>query len=590
MSVSGSAQTTLAQSIAETILQGFNAHFSAFQKISAGALKRFESADWKGVREASRERIVVYDESVDNNIQILKTSFQLKPLDEALWKNIKLAYILLLQNHHQPELAETFYTSVFCRMFHRTHFTNEFIFIRSAVSTEYIEFGRPAYRVFYPSTIGLRTSIRGIIQQCGFTLPFENLQQDVRNITRALNKGLQSQLRNAQLNFQLQVINAVFFRNKAAYIVGRAINGQDNVPFALPILNNEQGGLYVDALLLGVNELSQVFEFSYVYFMIDHPVPSAIVNFLQELMPTRRKEDLYSSIGFHKHGKTDFYRDFLHHLKYSNDELVIAPGIKGMVMMVFTLPSYPYVFKIIRDKFAPPKDIDRKTVEAKYQLVKQHDRVGRMADMLEYSDVSMPRARFSKELITEMLESCASSIEFDDDQVVIKHVYIEHRMIPLNIDMQQADDERLLKLMRGYGEAIKELAAANIFPGDLLFKNFGVTPLGRLVFYDYDEVCYLTDCNFRRIPEPRSPEDEMAAEPWYNVGPNDIFPEEFATFLFADSRVLNTFTRLHADLLEPEFWQQKQENIRADIHEDVFPYPLTLRFARNTAKPASNKP
>jgi isocitrate dehydrogenase kinase/phosphatase len=298
-------------------------------------------------------------------------------------------------------------------------------------------------------------------------------------------------------------------------------------------------------------------------------------------MPARSTADLYSAIGYHKHGKTVFYRDFLHHLKYSDDELVVAPGIRGMVMAVFTLPSYPYVFKVIRDRFAPPKEIERKTVERKYQLVKQHDRVGRMADMLEYSNVAFPKKRFSKELLDELAKICANSIVFDGELVVIKHVYIERRMTPLNLDIATADDERLEKLLRGYGKAIKELAAANIFPGDMLFKNFGVTPLGRVVFYDYDEISYLTDCNFRKIPAARYPEDELSAEPWYSVAPNDIFPEEFATFLLSSPRIRKAFMKNHGDLFEPEFWWQKQQNIKQGIFEQVFPYPESMRFPRD---------
>jgi isocitrate dehydrogenase kinase/phosphatase len=395
--------------------------------------------------------------------------------------------------------------------------------------------------------------------------------------------------RRAHLDFQFQVINALFFRNKAAYVVGRAINGCERFAFALPVLNTERGGLYVDALLLGEGAVSQLFEFSYVYFMVDHPVPSAIVNFLLELLPARRKADLYSAIGLHKQGKTAFYRDFLHHLKYSDDDLIRAPGIPGMVMEVFTLPSYPYVFKVIRDRIAPPKDVDRKTVEAKYQLVKQHDRVGRMADMLEYSYVALPRARFSQALLDELLETCASSIELDADMVVIKHVYIERRMVPLNMYMDEAGERDLEEAIRGYGDAINQLAAVNIFPGDILYKNFGVTPLGRVVFYDYDEIAYLCECRFRAIPPPRFPEDEMAAEPWYPVHPNDVFPEEFATFLLVDPRVRRIFMKYHKDLLEPGFWQAKQRNVAAGVYEDVFPYPESIRFPRGRGDAAGRR-
>lgn len=580
MTQSKPLQQKLSHAVAETVLHGFEKHFKKFQKVTTGAQARFELADWEGQRTASLKRILFYDKRVDEAIDNLRKTFDVNYLDESLWRKIKREYVLLLLDHKQPELAETFYNSVFCRLFHRRYFNNDHIFVRSAVSTEYIESERAAYHVFYPAELGLRTTINKVLKKCSYNTAFEDITYDVRNITKALCDYIRHRHRRAHLNFQIHVINAVFYRNKGAYIVGKAINEYDVFPFAVPVLNNEKDGLFVDTLLLGEDALSRLFEFSYAYFMVDHPVPSAIVNFLRELMPTRSKEDLYAAIGFQKQGKTDFYRDFLHHLKYSEDKLIVAPGVKGMVMAVFTLPSYPYVFKIIRDNFAPPKDTSRKEVEAKYQLVKQHDRVGRMADMLEYSYVALPVKRFSKILLQELTTECAESIEIDNDQIIIKHVYIERRMIPLDMDLADASDERLECLVKGYGEAIKELAAANIFPGDLLFKNFGVTPLGRVVFYDYDEVTYLTDCNFRKIPPPRYPEDELAAEPWYSVGPHDIFPEEFATFLLGDPRIRKAFMKYHADLLEPEFWQQKQENIKAGVFEDVFPYPPSIRFPR----------
>ncbi|UCH54250.1 MAG: bifunctional isocitrate dehydrogenase kinase/phosphatase [Pseudomonadota bacterium] len=580
MTTSMTVQPNLAQAIARCILEGFDKHFRIFQEITAGARERFRSADWHGARNAARQRILFYDKRVNETIAVLNERFNFKQIDESLWQQVKVEYVLLLQHHRQPELAETFYTSVFCRMFHRAYFNNNNIFVRSAVSTEYIESDTPAYHVYYPAKLGLWTTIVRIIEQARLALPFEDLARDVQQITNTLSNAIAQQSKRVELNFQFQVLNTMFFRGKAAYVVGKVVNGTDALPLALAILNNERGGLFVDALMLGEKAVSQLFEFSYVYFMAEHPVPSAIVNFLRELMPRRSKEDLYSAIGFQKHGKTDFYRDFLHHLKYSEDEFIAAPGIPGMVMAVFTLPSYDYVFKVIRDRFAPPKETDRKTVEAKYQLVKQHDRVGRMADMLEFSYVALPKRRFSKELLEQLMDICASSIEIEGEQVVIKHVYIERRMIPLNMDMAEADDERLDYLMKNYGEAIKELAAANIFPGDLLFKNFGVTPLGRLVFYDYDEVCYLTDCRFKAFPRAPHPEDEMAAEPWFSVEPNDIFPEEFTSFLLADPRVRKAFMKYHADLLTPELWRQKQRNIEAGIYEDVFPYPPSIRFAR----------
>jgi isocitrate dehydrogenase kinase/phosphatase len=572
----------LSKNIAETILSGFDRHFSIFTKITQGARERFENADWEAERTALRERIKFYDIRVKDSVNDLHKLFDLDNFNGALWFDVKREYVQLIQNHHQPELAETFYNSVFCAVFHRDYFDNNYIFVRSVVSTEFINSDNPSYHVYYPARRGFRASIRLVLIDGGFNLPFENLDRDVRNITQSLIRQTFPRPRRAHLNFQFQVISTVFYRNKAAYIVGKCINSDMEIPFAIPILNNEQGSLYADTIIIGTKGLSRLFEFSYVYFMVDHPVPSSIVSFLRELMPSRSKQDLYSVIGLHKQGKTDFYRDFLHHLKHSEDELIIAPGIKGMVMVVFTLPSYPYVFKVIRDRFPPPKKVTRQQVRDTYQLVKQHDRVGRMSDTLEYSHVAFPVKRFSQELLEELYDTCTNSVSEEGEHIVIKHLYIERRMTPLNIAVLRADDKQLDRLMRGYGDAIKELAGANIFPGDLLLKNFGLTGqgLGRVVFYDYDEICYLTECNFRKIPPPRYPEDEMAAEPWFSIGANDIFPEEFAIFLFAENRTRQAFLKYHKDLLDADFWIQKQKNIKAGIYEDVFPYPQRIRFNR----------
>ncbi|CAD7849222.1 MAG: Isocitrate dehydrogenase phosphatase (EC 2.7.11.5)/kinase (EC 3.1.3.-) [Olavius algarvensis Gamma 3 endosymbiont] len=568
--------------IAASILNGFNRHFTIFSKITKGAKERFENADWDAERAASRERIEFYDIRVKDSIRDLHKLFDLEPFNSQLWFDVKREYVLLISNHLQPELAESFYNSVFCALFHRDYFGNDYIFVRSAVSTEFIDSEKPSYHVYYPAKRGFRSAIKQVLLDSDFNLPFENIDRDVRNITQALIKQTFPRPRRAHLNFQFQVISSVFYRNKAAYIVGRAINSNQEVPFAIPILHSGSDSIYCDAIIIGKQGLARLFEFSYVYFMVDHPVPSSIVTFLRRLMPTRSKESFYSAIGFHKQGKTVFYRDFLHHLKHSEDELIFAPGVKGMVMAVFTLPSYPYVFKVIRDRFPPPKKTTRQEVLDTYRLVKMHDRVGRMSDILEYSHVALPRARFSEDLLEELYDTCANSVSQEGDQIIFKHIYIERRMTPLNLAVQQADDDYLRRLMRGYGEAIKELAAANIFPGDLLLKNFGVTGQGqgRVVFYDYDEICYLTECNFRKIPEPRYPEDEFAAEPWYSIAANDVFPEQFATFLFANNRVRQAFLKHHRDLLDADFWLQKQANIKAGIYEDVFPYPKKIRFKR----------
>jgi isocitrate dehydrogenase kinase/phosphatase len=307
-------------------------------------------------------------------------------------------------------------------------------------------------------------------------------------------------------------------------------------------------------------------------------VPSAYVQFLRSMMPRKPRSEIYNALGLAKQGKNSFYRDFLYHLKHSSDHFRIAPGIKGMVMLVFDLPSFPFVFKVIKDFYPVQKETTRELIKRKYLLVKRHDRFGRMADTLEYSNVAFPRARFDDELVEELKHYCPSLLEDDGDALVIHHVYIERRMIPLNIYLQEASLSQIESAVIEYGNAIKDLVRANIFPGDMLWKNFGVTRHGKVVFYDYDEIEYLTDCNFRKVPEPRNEEEEMSGEVWYKVGPKDVFPETFGPFLLGNPGVRHVFMKHHADLLEASFWQGHKERILAGYVHDVFPYDANKRF------------
>ena len=207
-----------------------------------------------------------------------------------------------------------------------------------------------------------------------------------------------------------------------------------------------------------------------------------------------------------------------------------------------------------------------------------HDRVGRMADSWEYSHVAFPLERFSPDLLATLQRECAGSIEIEGDEVIIKHLYIERRMTPLNLYLNGADDAQTRHAIREYGDAIRELAAANIFPGDLLYKNFGVTRQGRVVFYDYDELCYLTECNFRAIPEAPYPEMEMSGETWYSVGPGRRLPGGVRDLPAHRSAHPQGLPRPPPDLLDPAWWRERQANIRAGYLEDVFPYPVERRF------------
>ncbi|MGI9153170.1 MAG: bifunctional isocitrate dehydrogenase kinase/phosphatase, partial [Rubrivivax sp.] len=362
--------------------------------------ERFERADWHAQQRAQRERIEYYDQRVNEAVDRLRSEFHVDGLSSDTWQQAKLHYIGLLTNHHQPELAETFFNSVTSKLLHRSYFRNEFLFVRPAVSTEYIENDEPGalptYRAYYPTRESLRDTLIRVVDNFQLQCPFEDLPRDIDAVLASMQSELKLPLAEWRLraNFQIQVLSSLFFRNKGAYLVGKIINGFNELPMCLPILHNEAGRLVIDTALFREDELLIVFSFARAYFMVDMEVPSAYVQFLRGLMPRKPRAELYNALGLQKHGKNLFYRDFMAHQRHSSDRFRIAPGIKGMVMLVFDLPSFPYVFKVIKDFYPPQKDTTREQIKSKYLLVKQHDRVGRMADTLEYSNVAFPLSRF----------------------------------------------------------------------------------------------------------------------------------------------------------------------------------------------------
>lgn len=588
---------SLALSIAKAVLEGFDRHYRMFSETNREAQRRFEKADWHGQQSAMRDRIEFYDKRVAEATLRLETEFAVSQLPVEIWREVKRLYVGLMVDHRQPELAETFFNSVTTKILHRSYFHNDFIFVRPAVSTEYIELdesaGPGSYRVYYPNYPAWEATWEQLLQDFGLGIAFEDLQRDVADISNALSAVLGPEF-IARANLQIQVLSSLFFRNKGAYVVGKIINGYQLIPIALPLLHTDDGRLIVDTVLHTEDEMQILFSYARAYFMVDMQIPSAYVQFLRSLMPRKPRAEIYSALGLQKQGKNTFYRDLLHHLRHSTDRFRIAPGIKGMVMLVFDLPSFPFVFKIIRDEFPAQKKTTRELVKGKYQLVKHHDRVGRMADTLEYSKVALPLSRFEPELLEELRKSCSKLIEINTDaneaELVIQHAYIERRMIPLNIYLREADaagdTAGVERAVLEYGNALKDLIAANIFPGDMLWKNFGITRQGKVVFYDYDEIEYITDCNFRRVP----PRDEAtkpaeADQLWFDVGAKDVFPETFGPFLLGKASVRQAFLKHHADLLDPKFWDSHKQRILAGEVPDVFPYEAQRRFsARRLAR------
>ncbi|EFK8588369.1 bifunctional isocitrate dehydrogenase kinase/phosphatase [Escherichia coli] len=562
--------------IAQTILQGFDAQYGRFLEVTSGAQQRFEQADWHAVQQAMKNRIHLYDHHVGLVVEQLRCITNGQSTDAAFLLRVKEHYTRLLPDYPRFEIAESFFNSVYCRLFDHRSLTPERLFIFSSQpERRFRTIPRPLAKDFYPEH-GWEALLMRVISDLPLRLRWQNKSRDIHYIIRHLTETLGTDNLSKS---HLQVANELFYRNKAAWLVGKLITPFGTLPFLLPIHQTDDGELFIDTCLTTTAEASIVFGFARSYFMVYAPLPAALVEWLREILPGKTTAELYMAIGCQKHAKTESYREYLVYLQGCNEQFIEAPGIRGMVMLVFTLPGFDRVFKVIKDKFAPQKEMSAAHVRACYQLVKEHDRVGRMADTQEFENFVLEKRHISPALMELLLQEAAEKITDLGEQIVIRHLYIERRMVPLNIWLEQVEGQQLRDAIEEYGNAIRQLAAANIFPGDMLFKNFGVTRHGRVVFYDYDEICYMTEVNFRDIPPPRYPEDELASEPWYSVSPGDVFPEEFRHWLCADPRIGPLFEEMHADLFRADYWRALQNRIREGHVEDVYAYRRRQRFS-----------
>lgn len=564
--------------VAKMLISAFDDYRFDFQQVANDGKKRFEEAKWAEAQIASAERINKYENTVIDLIEQLNQKIPPEFLFlKEFWIHIKKIYEELISKRLDDELAETWFNSVFCDVVGKVHIDNESTFMFAHKRRSKVSSGINITRFYNLRTLGIAGAIGKIISDYKFSIEFESISRDVSLINMRLSERLPEVVLNDD-NTYIEMLSSVFYRNKGAYLIGRIMGGSEFIPFVVALLHRENGGIYVDTLLTDPKDVSVLFSFTRSYFMVDVPIPAEFVDFLTQLLPNKRLAEIYASIGFYKHGKTLFVRDLLYHLATTDDKFVVAEGVKGMVMAVITLPNFEMVFKIVKNKFAPAKEVNRRQVREKYRLVKRHDRAGRMADTQEFWDFRFDKDKFTKEALDELMNTASENIEIEGDSVLIKHMWVQRYMTPLNLYIEQANSEEIEDVIYDYGNALKQLAISNIFAGDMLLKNFGVTRQGRVVFYDYDEISYLTEINFRKIPPPRFPEDEMASEPWYAVGANDVFPEEFPVFLFADIRLRRMFNKMHGDLFKAEYWQDIQEQINEGQVIDLFPYGSKHRF------------
>jgi isocitrate dehydrogenase kinase/phosphatase len=560
---------------ADILAAAFEDYNASFSDITRRAKRRFEQGDRRGMRSDSVARLELYDQMVDQTISRLESHLTERLFSRTIWRDIFTAYEARIAGQLDAELYKTFFNTISRRMFKTRGVDSAIEFVALDIEpTDRIT--HPVARYSYAVGRDLPRTFERILEDHGFGMPWLDLVADSAGLADLLKLAFEKDGTAEVLAIEL--LETVFYREGRAYLVGRAFAAEIYRPCVIALCR-EPEGIRADALLTRRQEVSILFGYTFSYFLADLPTVGDAVVFLRTLLPDKPVDELYTVLGRAKQGKTERYRAFFRHLEaHRQESLVEADGQRGLVMLVFTLPSYPLVFKLIRDHFAPSKKFGRRQVIDRYRLVFRHDRVGRLIDAQEFRDLRFPLAQFSPELLDELRSQCTRIVELDGDSLIIRHCYVERRLRPLDLYLKEAEAPLARQAVVDYAQAVKDLARSNIFAGDLLPKNFGVTRSCRVIFYDYDELRLMTDCRFRRLPPARDDLMEFNAEPWFNVDDNDVFPEQFPRFMGLCDEHLALLESVHGDLFEPQWWQGIRARLVAGEALDVPPYAEEARL------------
>jgi isocitrate dehydrogenase kinase/phosphatase len=564
-----------ANSCAQTIHKAFSAYRREFSAITLRAENHFTKLNWHGMRADATERLELYKKVVDRSEAQIRGLLAASIHDKPVWVGIKSAYSGYIRGRNDWELAETFFNSITRRIFATIGVDPKIEF----VATDFATPPTPSESDVCCSYDGVESTeelINAILSGYPLADEFQNLAREAGRVAAEIENHLIQIGARGKID-QAHMVKQIFYRGMGAYIIGRFYVGPVLVPVAIALLNSKRG-IIVDGILLDEDKISILFSFARSYFHVDAQRPYDLVHFLKSILPRKRIAELYISMGFNKHGKTELYRELLGHMtECTQDQFEISPGQRGMVMIVFNMPRDDLVFKLIRDYFAKPKKTTREEVMQKYDLVFKHDRAGRLIDAQTFEHLQFDACCFSDQLLNELQSGARKTVKIREEQIIVEHAYVERRVVPLNVFLEKADEDAARKVVIDFGRAIKDLAVSNIFPGDILLKNFGVTRHGRVVFYDYDELCPLTSCNFRKLPSAMSYDDEMSSEPWFYVDENDVFPEEFQNYLGLSEPLREVFMDHHADIFDVAFWRRAQQAIIAGELPHIFPYERSCR-------------
>ncbi|MCF8259112.1 MAG: bifunctional isocitrate dehydrogenase kinase/phosphatase, partial [Flavobacteriales bacterium] len=323
-----------------SIRDSFEVYHTAFKALTRQAGKVFAQREWTAIPGLINSRQGLYGSSIEEAASVLSAIVGDSIRDRSTWVGLKREFAQVIGHRHDVSIVHSFYNSVLRLMFSQEGIDPDIEFIdhgRRLVASSMPT--QPVYERFHPGPDQLEALWARILRSYNFGFRFQDFDRDVERIARVVREKVVEKFGRQEEVDQLDMVRSVFYRNKGAYLVGKISKGNLHIPIVLPLLHHEDG-VVVDGVLLSKDEIAVIFSFSRSYFFVESESPVDLIHFLRPLMSHKNPSELYASIGYDRHAKTVLFKEIYQHLERSDDQFVIAPGTKGMVMVVITLPTF----------------------------------------------------------------------------------------------------------------------------------------------------------------------------------------------------------------------------------------------------------
>jgi len=570
-----------AAALARRVLAEFDACYQQSRLIPGLAKRAFEDRDHAQSLDLSRRRLSIYGESIHALARAIAAHDPDLAATQDQWRRVEEAYLAMIEGRYEADLAYAFINSVQNQIYQGEWRPLDY----AAGKNAWMRNG-PGVAIFreLPGGAMLRPeTLHEVLSIPGFARAYQDKIEDAYLAADRVNRSLRTGTASPRTVRAVQMIDAGFYRNRGAYLVGRlALDGGAFVPLVIALLNDENG-IYVDAVLTCEADSHNIFSSTLANFHVTTPYYHELAAFLHSIMPNRPVGLHYSTIGYNHVGKVAVMNDLRRELDRSDERFELAVGFRGTVAIAFSAPSSAYTLKVIRD--TPTKHYKWgafagvESVLDKYRRVHEINRTGSMLDNIIYYNLWLRADWFDAELREELLEDAGGSVARNGEWLVFKHLIVQSKMIPLPVFLEAASEDDARTVIENLGHCIKNNAAANIFNKDLDGRNYGVSKHLKVYLFDYDALEPFTDIKIRTNQDRIEGEEDVPA--WFFEDGVIFLPEEVEVGLRIASRDLRRhFRAIHADLLTVDYWQSLQDDLLGGKVPSVSVYPDDRKLVR----------